>query len=139
MQPDHAPTVGQVASAIDGMVSFSVSMLGVCGAELLAWLPVSVAARFMPVGSFFIEWNFGGEARWVRFEYRGVVFSQAVFAAVEVLAERDPALLPSGALWLLAAPRHESPSSMAAMCAPERTRGNGNAPARVPAAAGGRR
>lgn len=102
-----APIAGQVAVAIDGFVSFSVSMQGLGGAELLAWLPISAGARFAQAGGFFVEWDFGGEPRWTRFAYRGVVFSQAVFAAAEVLAERDPALLPPGALWLLSAPRHQ--------------------------------
>ena len=105
MQPEYAPSVGQVAAAIDGLVSFSVSMEGLGGAELLAWMPITVAGRYGQAGGFFVEWSFAGDTRWVRFAYRGVVFSQAVFAAAEVLAERDPALLPPGALWLLSGPR----------------------------------
>lgn len=105
MQPDHAPIVGQVAAAIDGFVNFSVSTQGLRGAELLAWLPIAVASKYAQAGGFFIEWDFAGETRWVRFDFRSVVFGQAMFAAAEVLRPCAPALLPPGALWLLAVPR----------------------------------
>lgn len=87
------------------------------GSTMAAWLSASdfrVTVGKRGLRSFWMALTLGGgEAAWVRFEYRMVIFDRAVFAAVEVRSGPDRVLPEPDAAWLPSSsrPRQNEPTA----------------------------